>query len=179
VLRGTGSQGHGPPVKCRYITMNTVGFEDTIFILNIRIRMVRDTMRLNPPGELFMERCLDDIAFIDNVLTTLAQQITEDSEQEGSIDTDADGTANNAASSVVDYAADTEWQFSQLLTEFLLESNAFSSRATSTERGRIILLREGSNARRKVFEKFSTSSQADLAEPVVSSTELSILFGGT
>jgi len=150
--------------------MNTAGFEDTVFLLNIRIRMVRDTMRLNPIGELFMERCLDDIMFIDNVLASLAQQITADSEQD-----DTSGVAN----SVVDYAADTEWQFSQLLTEFLLESNMFSARATSTERGKVILLRDGSNARRKVFEKFSTSSQADLAEPMVSPTELSILFGGT
>ncbi|MCL2193916.1 MAG: hypothetical protein FWB78_11050 [Treponema sp.] len=157
--------------------MNTAGFEDTVFLLNIRIRMVRDTMRLNPHGELFMERCLDDIMFIDNVLASLAQQITVDIEQDGTSD-DADD-ANGAANGVVDYAADTEWQFSQLLTEFLLESNAFSARATSTERGKVILLREGSNARRKVFEKFSTSSQADLTEPVVSSTELSILFGGT
>jgi len=161
-------------VKCRYINMNTAGFEDTVFLLNIRIRMVRDTMRLNPPGELFMERCLDDIMFIDNVLASLAHQITADGEQD-----DTSDTANGAANGVVDYAADTEWQFSQLLTEFLLESNAFSARATSTERGKVILLRDGSNARRKVFEKFSTSSQTDLAEPVVSSTELSILFGGT
>jgi len=159
--------------------MGTVGFEDTVFLLNIRIRMVRDTMRLNPSGGLFMERCLDDIRFIDDVLSALAEQITMDSEREDADDGAADGEATVAATGEVDYAADTEWQFSQLLTEFLLESNAFSARATSTERGKIILLREGSNARRKVFEKFSTSSQADLAEPVVSSTELSILFGGT
>ena len=156
--------------------MNIAGFEDTVFLLNIRIRMVRDTMRLNPSGGLFMERCLDDIAFIDDVLATLAQQITAYGERENAADTD--GT-NNTALGVVDYAADTEWQFSQLLTEFLLESNAFSSRASSKERGKVILLREGSNARRKVFEKFSTSSQSELEEPVVSSTELSMLFGVT
>ena len=163
-------------MKCRYMSMNTAGFEDTVFLLNIRIRMVRDIMRLNPSGGLFMERCLDDIAFIDDVLATLALQITAENEQDGAID--ADG-ANNTALGVVDYAADTEWQFSQLLTEFLLESNAFSARASSKERGKVVLLREGSNARRKVFEKYSASSQIELAEPVVSSAELSILFGGT
>jgi len=156
--------------------MNTAGFEDTVFLLNIRIRMVRDTMRLNPSGGLFMERCLDDIAFVDNVLGSLAQQIAANEEQDEA--SDADG-ANNAALGIVDYAADTEWQFSQLLTEFLLESNTFFARASSKERGKVVLLREGSNARRKVFEKFSASSQIELAEPVVSSTELSMLFGGT
>ncbi|MCL2191308.1 MAG: hypothetical protein FWB79_04915 [Treponema sp.] len=154
--------------------MNTAGFEDTVFLLNIRIRMVRDTMRLNPPGELFMERCLNDIAFIDNVLSLLVQQITQDDES-GAGEADVGNTAIGA----VDYAADTEWQFSQLLTEFLLESNAFSAKASPQSREKIVSLRDESNGRRKIFEKFSTSSQADLAEPVVSPTELSILFGGT
>lgn len=165
--------------------MDTIGFEDTVFLLNFRIRMVRDTMRLNPPGDLFTEQCLGDIAFIDGVLSELAQEITESFRQDDSdeVEGDADAAAKDSAPSeaveVVDYAADTEWQFSQLLTEFLLESNAFFSRASGASRGKIVLYREGSNSRRKVLEKFSTSSQADLAEPLVSPTELSILFGGT
>ncbi|MCL2600362.1 MAG: hypothetical protein FWD88_04185 [Treponema sp.] len=148
--------------------MDNAGFEDTVFLLTIRIRMVRDTMRLNPLAELFMERCLDDIAFIDHVLAVLAQHVTDELEQDDA------GSAN----SVFDYASDTEWQFSQLLTEFLLESNAFSAQASPQTRDKILELRNVSNARRKIFENFGTSSQADLVEPVVSSAELSILFGG-
>jgi len=151
------------------VSMNIAGFEDTVFLLNIRIRMVRDTMRLNPLADLFMERCLEDIAFIDHVLAVLAKQITEDGEH---------GGANGSAYSAFDYAADTEWQFSQLLTEFLLESNAFSAQASSQTHEKIMVLRNVSNGRRKIFENLGTSSQPDSAEPMVSSTELSILFGG-
>jgi len=149
--------------------MNSAGFEDTVFLLNIRIRMVRDTMRLNPLAELFMERCLEDIAFIDYVLTELAKQIS---------DGDEPAAANGAAHSAFDYAADTEWQFNQLLTEFLLESNAFSAQASSQTHEKIMTRRHVSNGRRKIFESLGTSSQPDLAESMVSSTELSILFGG-
>jgi len=147
--------------------MNSASFEDTVFLLNIRIRMVRDTMRLNPPSGLFMERCLGDIEFIDNVLAFLSRQVTENQEQE------------QEPHGAFDYAADTEWQFNQLLTEFLLESNAFSAQAFPEARNKVVSLRDGSNDRRKIFEKFSASSQTDLEEPVVSSAELSILFGGT
>ena len=122
-------------------------------------------MRLSPLAELFMERCLEDISFIDHVLAVLAKQITDGGEHEG-------------AHSAFDYAADTEWQFSQLLTEFLLESNAFSAQASSQTHDKIMVLRNVSNGRRKIFESLGTSSQPDSAEPMVSSTELSILFGG-
>jgi len=146
--------------------MNSAGFEDAVFLLNIRIRMVRDTMRLNPPGELFMGKCLDDITFIDRVLDSLARQITGDEQLSG-------------AGAVLDYASDTEWQFSQLLMEFLRKSNSFSAQASPQSRNQIVSLRDGSNARRKIFEKFCMAAQNESAEPVVSSTELSILFGGT
>jgi len=145
--------------------MDTAGLEDTIFLLSLRIRMVRDTMRLNPLGELFMERCLEDITFIDHVLAVLAQHIAEESEE-------------NDINAVFDYAADTEWQFSQLLTESLLESNVFFSQASPQTRDKIITLRNVSNARRKIFEQFGTAMQDDLVEPVVSSAELSFLLGG-
>ncbi|MCL2557315.1 MAG: hypothetical protein FWE09_02425 [Treponema sp.] len=143
--------------------MNATSFEDAVFLLNIRIRMVRDAMRLNPPGDLFMEVCMDDISFIDRVLDRLAGEVSDGREPSGA---------------GVDYAADTEWQFSQLLTEFLLRTNPFFAQATEQSREKVLSLRNGSNARRKVFEKVGMAAQGDLADPVVSSAELSILFGG-
>ena len=184
------------------MSMQSTGFEDTVFLLNLRIKMVRDTMRLNPPTSLFMEKCLDDVAFIDNVLeniaecmaeeaaaaaTEVAQEAVSGAEVEvattnSEAKTDGDGESedviSNVATGVIDYASDTEWQFSQLLTEFLLDSNLFAAQASQTARGKIILLRDGSNTRRKVFEKFNKPNGED-EEAVVSPTELSILFGGS
>ena len=149
------------------VVMYGIDFEDTVFLLTLRIRVVRDTMRLNPPAALFMEKCLDDVMFVDHVLATLADRVEEG---------DGGEEASGSVAGVLDYAADTEWQFSQLLTEFLLESNAFSAQTTQESRGKIVLLRESSDSRRKVFERFGTLIGE---EPVVSPTELSILFGGT
>lgn len=145
--------------------MDTADFEDTVFLLNIRIRMVRDTIRLNLSSELFSDRCLDDIAFIDHVLAVLAQRITENAGKE----------SPGGDAVLLDHAADTEWQFSQLLTEFMLESNSFLAKA----KDKVALLRKSSNERRKALERLVMSAQGELSEQLVSHTELSILFGGT
>ena len=139
--------------------MNSASFEDAIFIVNMRIRMIRDTLRLNPPPELFLERCLDDLAFIDWVLTFLAQTLTTNEEYA--------------------YASDTEWQFSQLLTEFSVESSPFSSSTFIETREKIAMLRETSDERRKAIEESDLPVEMAKAEPVVSSAELSGLLGGT
>ena len=138
--------------------MNSAGFEDSIFIVNMRIRMIRDTLRLNPSPELFLEKCLDDLSFIDRVLTFLAGMLTTNEEYI--------------------YASDAEWQFSQLLTEFSMESSPFSSNVYIETREKIAVLRETSNERRKTMEESDLPVEMAKAEPVVSSAELSGLLGG-
>jgi hypothetical protein len=139
--------------------MNNIVIEDTIFIVGMRMRMLRDTLRLNPPTDLFLEKCLDDLCFINNVLVSLSQMITE----------------NNGG--FVDYLLDTEWQFSQLLIEFSVDSSPFSIRAFPETREKIASLRTESDNRRKTLEE-SFILAGDLAEPVVSSAEISGLLGG-
>lgn len=145
--------------------MNSAGFEDAIFIINMRIRMIRDTLRLNPPPELFLEKYLDDLAFIDWVLAYLVQALEVNGEK---------FVRNNEYA----YASDTEWQFNQLLTEFSLESGLFSSCTDDETRQRIAVLREESDGRRKTLEEADLSPETAKAEPVVSSAELSSLLGG-
>jgi hypothetical protein len=141
--------------------MNTIVIEDTIFIVGMRMRMIRDTLRLNPPPDLFLEKCLDDLCFINHILISLAQMIT----------------GNNCDNRLVDYLLDTEWQFSQLLIEFSVDSSPFSIRAFPDTREKTASLRAQSDARRKNLEE-SFMVEGDLAEPVVSSAELSGLLGG-
>ena len=138
--------------------MNNIVIEDTIFIIGMRMRMLRDTLRLNPPTDLFLEKCLDDLSFINNVLVSLSQMITE----------------NNGG--FIDYFLDTEWQFSQLLIEFLVDSSPFSIRAFPDTRDKIASLRAESDARRKTLEE-SFVLAGDLAEPVVTSAEMNGLWG--
>ena len=120
--------------------------------------MIRDILRLNPPSELFLPKCLDDLVFIDWVLACLGNQPNGISE--------------------FDYASDTEWQFSQLLTEFSLDSSPFSSRAFPETSEKIAMLRMKSEARRKVLEESDIPAELAKAEPMVSSAELIGLLGG-
>jgi hypothetical protein len=139
--------------------MSTIAIEDTIFIVCMRMRMIRDTLRLNPPPDLFLDKCLDDLCFINHILVSLARMITENS------------------GGFVDYLLDTEWQFSQILLEFSVDSSPFSIRAFPVTREKIASLRSESDARRKALEE-SFVLAGDLAEPVVSSAEISGLLGG-
>jgi len=145
--------------------MNPLNFEDTIFILNMRIRMIRDTLRLNPPPELFLDKSLDDLAFVDNILETLTRTFLENG-------------SNYSANGESDYIADTEWQFTQLLTEFTLESSPFSDGIFPETLQKIAALRRSSDVRRKAIESAGLPSEIAHAEPVVTSAEMDGLLRG-
>jgi hypothetical protein len=144
--------------------MNPFNFEDTIFILNMRIRMIRDTLRLSPPPELFLEKSLDDLAFIDGVLEALVRTFLEN--------------GNHYGNGEADYISDTEWQFIQLLTEFSLESSPFSAGIFPETLEKIAALRRSSDVRRKAVEGSGLPSEIAQAEPVVTSAEMNGLLGG-
>ncbi|MDR0377421.1 MAG: hypothetical protein LBH70_06460 [Spirochaetaceae bacterium] len=54
-----------------------INFEDSIFIINARIRVIRDMLLLDTDPELFLEQTLDDANFIDVTLTILLKQLSE------------------------------------------------------------------------------------------------------
>ncbi|MCL2762866.1 MAG: hypothetical protein FWD36_06660 [Treponema sp.] len=133
----------------------------------MRIRMIKDTLRLNPSPELFLEKSVDDLAFLDSVLETLAGTLVKN-----------DSSQYNR-NGEWEYISDTEWQFSQILTEFSLESSPFSMNSFPEAHKRIMVLRSHSNARRKALEENSVVTETTQTEPVVSSAELSGLLGGS
>ena len=127
--------------------------------------MIKDTLRLNSPPELFLEKSLDDLGFIDSILEELTENFI-----------DSDGQHKRSEES--EYISDTEWQFSQLLTEFSVESNPFSIHTFPEAMQKVALLRVSSDSRKKTIEGASLPSEIAQAEPVVSSAELSSLLGG-
>ena len=145
--------------------MNRVGFEDTIFILNMRIRIIRDTLRLNPPVEFFLEKTLDDLEFIDGILDTFVQNLAENGRQ----------FYKNGETV---YISDTEWQFSQLLTEFSLNSCPFSVQAFPPIQEKITVLRDNCENRRRLVDEAGVPEEIARAEPVVSSAEFNGLLNG-
>jgi hypothetical protein len=150
--------------------MNSLNFEDTVYVMNMRIRMIRDTLRLSTPPGLFLEKTTDDLGFINVVLTFLVRTLKENNGQ-------------LSGNGEFDNISDAEWQFNQLLTEVLYDSGSFFPQSAPEIREKILTLRENSNTRRKeLFESVQAAAVIAIAaggqaEPVVSSAELSGLLG--
>ena len=54
-----------------------VNFEDNIFVLNIRIRMIRDLLILDTDAALFLEKTKDDLVFLHSCLASLFSRLKE------------------------------------------------------------------------------------------------------
>jgi len=131
----------------------------------MRIRVIRDTLHLNPPPEIFMEKSVDDLAFINSALELLVRAIMENADQ-------------YSGNGETEYIADTEWQFTQVLTEFALESSPFAAHALPGTMQQIAVMRASSESRRKVIEGTGQPLEIAQSEPVVTSAELNGLLGG-
>jgi len=92
-----------------------INFEDNIFLLMIRIRMLRDIITLDADPELFLEKTLDDIYFIDQTLKTLLGDLERNSHL---IERDE----------LLDQLSNTEEQFSQVLKDLSVHEGNFSIR---------------------------------------------------
>jgi hypothetical protein len=105
---------------CRFFADNYIkavnkrfNFEDTIFLLNLRIRMVKDLLRLDIEPELFYRQTAADIEFISSILNILIEKFLTNLKF-----LDRETEADNLL--------DAEWQFSQLLNEISNNTNPFS-----------------------------------------------------
>jgi hypothetical protein len=54
---------------------NRINFEDNIFILNVRIRAIRDMLSLDADPGFFLETTLNDLEFIDATLAALLDSL--------------------------------------------------------------------------------------------------------
>ncbi|GHV95686.1 hypothetical protein AGMMS50293_20060 [Spirochaetia bacterium] len=142
-----------------------VNFEDTIFILNIRIRMIRDLLKLDIDPGLFLQKTLDDMDFTGHVLETLVGNLLANPRF---LDRDLE----------FDNLLDAELQFNQLLAEFTAKSSPFSISIFPETRERILRLREESEGRQKLIDNSFGQEEHNQAEPLVSSAELSELLNG-
>ena len=141
-----------------------VNFEDNIFILMMRIRMIHDTIILDADPELFLEKSLDDICFTDQTLRVLLEYLVENSrliERE----------------ELLEHFAGIEKHFSQVIQDLLNHDGSLSIREVPTIREKLIALRSASLERRKTAENLSSlESNASSGSPIVSSDELAELL---
>jgi len=141
-----------------------INFEDTIFILNVRIRMIRDLMQLDTDAEIFYKQTAGDIEFISSCLDMLSDKFVANLKF-----LDRETEADNIL--------DAEWQFGQLLNEVTNNSSPFSPSLFPELPIIVAKLRTDSQKRKKLIEDSYVPSEQASNEPVVSHAELNGLLG--
>jgi hypothetical protein len=140
-----------------------INFGDTIFILNIRIRMIRDLLVLDADPDFFLDATLSDVEFIDAALGELLKELLENIRL-----IDRNGQFRNLH--------ETERQFVGVLWDLANGSAAMSVSSFPALREKVGLIREHSMERQKIIEQSFSLDEAPLSEPVVSSDELNELL---
>jgi len=140
-----------------------VNFEDNIFILMMRIRMIRDIIILDADPELFMEKILDDICFADHTLGVLLGYLQENQRL---IELDE----------LLEHFSELEWQFSLVLKELLDHDGNISVRGNPVLVEKLSAFRTSSLERRKISDNLSSTGENVAGSPIVSSDELTELL---
>jgi hypothetical protein len=140
-----------------------VNLQDSIFILNGRLKILRDLLTLDPDPDLFLEKTVDDIEFLDRALEALLEQVR-----------------NNGhileRNEVLDYLFDLEWDFSQILEDISGGSGGISAGSFPPLQERIRSLLDRGTGRRRVLGDERSSATVPAMENAVSSDELSELL---
>jgi hypothetical protein len=141
-----------------------INFEDNIFILNTRIRMMRDLLLLDAEPDFFLEQTLNDAEFINQILTALLEQLSgnvryiEREEQFHNL-------------------SETESAYMAALSGILNGTGAISAARFPAIRDRLTLLHSASRDRQDEIDEISCSAaDGSATEPLVSSDELSELL---
>jgi len=141
-----------------------INFEDTLFILNVRIRMIRDLLRLDTDTAVFYRQTMADLEFINSVMDTLNTKFLDNLKF-----LDREVEADNIL--------DTEWQFSQIVNEISGNTGLFPSSTFPDFSITMAKLRADTLRRKKSIEESYVPSDNSIAEPVVSNAELNGLLG--
>ncbi|MDR2068809.1 MAG: hypothetical protein LBP71_02955 [Spirochaetaceae bacterium] len=136
-----------------------INFEDNIFLLSMRIRMIRDLLLLDAEPELFLEITLSDIDFIDRTLTFLLKNLVENKRF-----IERDEQLHNLSK--------TECQFEEVLSELANGSGSISGAAIPPLREKISIFQKQSLVRQKAFAESKIEPGKKPDNTVVSSDEL-------
>jgi hypothetical protein len=140
-----------------------INFGDAIFILNARIRMIRDLLVLDADPDFFLDQTLADLDFIDAALETLLRGLLENIHL-----IDRNGQFRNLH--------ETDRQFQGVLWDLVNGSGTVSVAPYPPLRDKVALIRERSLERQKITEPILNVDETPFQEPVVSSEELNELL---
>ena len=144
-----------------------INFEDSIFIVMMRLRMIRDVITLDADPELFLEKILDDIYFTDDVLRTLMGYLEENSRL-------------TKRDELMEHLSEAELQFSRCIDGILNNKGNLTVREIASIGEKLIFLQNDSIERRKAIEELTSGPVNRDDDPAdgskVSSEELSELL---
>jgi hypothetical protein len=140
-----------------------INFEDNIFILNVKVRMIHDLFILETDPELFLKKTIEDIDFIDDTLGLLLENLSENIHL-------------IERNELFDNLSELERQFSEALTFFLTSSSNISALRFPALREKIVFLRTHSLTRKKTIDSMRNETAGAVLDPLVSSSELSELL---
>jgi hypothetical protein len=140
-----------------------INFGDAIFILNTRIRTIRDLLVLDADPDLFLDQTLADVDFIDAALETLLRELIENTHL-----IDRNGQFRSLH--------ETERQLLGVLWDLANGSGTVSVAPYPALRDKAAGVRERSQGRQKELEQRISLEDPPSQEPVVSSDELNELL---
>jgi hypothetical protein len=138
-------------------------FEDNMYLLLNRIKVIHDTFILDADPRYFFEKTLEDIDFIDQILEKFFQWLTENNRL---IDRDK----------LFDHLSELEWQFSRVLAEISRGQLSLPAAENAPLKDRITILHKKSMERQKNIEAAMPTLDNKPHEPVINSYELSELL---
>jgi len=141
-----------------------INFEDIIFILNLRMRMIKDLLLLDTDSALFYRQTMADLEFISSMLYVITKKFLANLKF-----LDRETEADNLL--------DAEWQFSQLLNEISNNTSPYSQVYFPETQAVIDKLRSESVERKKQIEESYVPVEQSISEPVVTYAELNGLLG--
>jgi hypothetical protein len=141
----------------------SVNLQDNIFLLNSRLKILRDTLILDADPALFLDQTLEDTEFLDRSLETLLEYLRTQDRLFG-------------RGEILGYLADLEWDFSRFLTELSTGRGSISAVSYPALGERIRLLQNRGAGRLKALDADRRAAGFSAMENAVSSDELNELL---
>jgi hypothetical protein len=144
----------------------TLNFEDSLFIINKRIRMIQSMLKLDCSSELFEAVTNSDCTFIEAALGKLQTLLEENTRF-----IDREAQFHNII--------ETDEAFLSLLCSFLSDESVFNSSSSETFKEKVKKIALNIEEKKRELEETAlTLSGKPVQEPVVSSMDLTELLRG-
>jgi hypothetical protein len=141
----------------------SINFEDNTFIINIRIRLIRDMLLLDVDPDLFLEKTLDDVEFINRTLSILLEQLVTNDHY-----LDRNEQLHNLY--------DTEQRFQEVLSEFSRWEQNFGGSARVIQDHLALYSSQIPERLKSINNQYTDDRETETMEPLVTSDELNELL---